>query len=155
MGRPFCENFSVLVKCSRDSTKKSDWCRCKKISQKLKYLNFKCEQSERYFFVLICSFHHSAHAPCEKIRCRLAKCVSGNQALRSNFGHFRDHLRRQDHLRCHTRPDLDKFCLAQTDVLPPLKFARRHHAGSVEELAVGGKTEFVNGWTVRGKLAVS
>ena len=24
--------------------------------------------------------------------------------LRSNFGHFRDHLRRQDHLRCRTTP---------------------------------------------------
>ena len=147
MGRPFCENFSILVKCeSRDSTKKSDWFRCKKILQKLKYLNFKYERSERYFFVLICSFHHSAHAPCEKIRWGLAKCVSGNQALRSNLGHFWDHLRRQDHLRswdhlrCHTRPDLDKFCLAQTHVLPPLKFARSHRVGSVEELTVWGKT---------------
>ena len=35
------------------------------------------------------------------------------------------------------RPDLDKFCLAQTDVLRPLKFARSHRAGSVEELTVG------------------
>ena len=50
MGRPFCKNFSILVKRPRGSTKKSDWFRCKKISQKLKYLNFKCEQSERYFF---------------------------------------------------------------------------------------------------------
>ena len=49
VGRPFCENFSILVKCPRDSKKKSDWFLCKKISQKLKYLNFKCEQSEGYF----------------------------------------------------------------------------------------------------------
>ena len=48
MGRPFCENFSILVKCPRDSRKKSDWFRCKKISQKLKYLNFKYEQSNHY-----------------------------------------------------------------------------------------------------------
>ena len=81
VGRPFCENFLILVKCPRDSRKKSDLFRCKKISQKLKYLNFKCEQSERYFFVLFCSFHHSAHVPCEKVRLRLAKRISGNQAL--------------------------------------------------------------------------
>ena len=43
------KNFLILVKCPRDSRKKSDWFRCEKISQKLKYLNFKCEQSERYF----------------------------------------------------------------------------------------------------------
>ena len=49
MGRPFCEKCLILVKCPRDSRKKSDWFCCKKISQKLKYLNFKCEQSERYF----------------------------------------------------------------------------------------------------------
>ena len=34
------------------------------------------------------------------------------------------------------RPDLDKFCFAQTDVLRPLKFAKSHRAGSVEELTV-------------------
>ena len=55
VGRPFCENFLILVKCPLDSRRKSDWFRCEKISQKLKYLNFKCEQSERYFFVLFCS----------------------------------------------------------------------------------------------------
>ena len=81
VGRPFCKNFLILVKCPCDSEKKSDWFRCKKISQKLKYLNFKCEQSERYSFVLICSFHRSAHVLCEKIRWRRGKCVSGNQAL--------------------------------------------------------------------------
>ena len=81
MGRPFCENFLILVTCPRDPRKKSDWFRCKKISQKLKYLNFKCEQSERYLFVLFYSFHHSVHVPCEKIRWRQAKSVSGNQAL--------------------------------------------------------------------------
>ena len=37
------------MKCPRDSRKKFDWFRCKKISQKLNYLNFKSEQSERYF----------------------------------------------------------------------------------------------------------
>ena len=52
-----------------------------KISQKLKYLNFKCEQSGRSFFVLFCSFHHSAHVPCEKFSWRQAKRVSGNQAF--------------------------------------------------------------------------
>ena len=34
------------------------------------------------------------------------------------------------------RPDWDKFSLAQTDVLRPLKLARSHRAGSVEELTV-------------------
>ena len=34
------------------------------------------------------------------------------------------------------RPDLDKFCLAQTDVLGSLKLARSPCAGSVEELTV-------------------
>ena len=61
MGRPFCKNFLILVKCPRDSRKKSDWFRCEKISQisqisqKLKYLNSKCEQSGRSFFVLLVS----------------------------------------------------------------------------------------------------
>ena len=50
MGRPFCEKFLIIVKCPHGSRKKCDWFRCKKISQKLKYLNFKCEQSERIFF---------------------------------------------------------------------------------------------------------
>ena len=80
VGRPFCENVLILVKCPHDSKKKSDWFRCKKISQKLKYLNFKCEQSERYFFVLFCSFHCSAHVPREKFRWRQSKSASGNQA---------------------------------------------------------------------------
>ena len=80
VGRPFCKNFLILVKCPRDSRKKPDWFRFEKISQKLKYLNFKCEQSGRSFFVLFCSFHHSAHVPCEKFRWRQAKSVSGNQA---------------------------------------------------------------------------
>ena len=34
------------------------------------------------------------------------------------------------------RPDLDKFSLAQTDVLRPLKLARSRRAGSLEELTV-------------------
>ena len=49
MGRPFRKNFLILVKRPRDSRKKSGWFRCKKTSQKLKSLNFECEQSERYF----------------------------------------------------------------------------------------------------------
>ena len=52
----FVEKFFILVKCPHASRKKSDWFRCKKISQKLKYLNFKCEQSEKYFFILFYSF---------------------------------------------------------------------------------------------------
>ena len=80
MGRPFCKNFLIVVKRPRDSRKKSDWFRCKKISQKLKYLNFKCEQSERYFFVLFYSFHHSAHVPCEK-----REWKSGFRRLRNIF----------------------------------------------------------------------
>ena len=83
MGRPFGENFLILVKCPRDSRKKSDWFRHKKISQKLKYLNFKCDQSERYFFVLFFLLHHSEHIPCEKLRWRQAKRVSGHQAIMS------------------------------------------------------------------------
>ena len=49
MGRPLCENFLTAVEAPRGSRRKSDWFRCKKISRKLKYLKFKCEQSERYF----------------------------------------------------------------------------------------------------------
>ena len=48
-GGHFVKIFLILVKCPRDSRKKSDWFRCEKISQKLKYLNFKCEQSGRFF----------------------------------------------------------------------------------------------------------
>ena len=74
--------FYPFGKCPRDSRKKSDWFRCKTVSQKLKYfLNFKCEQSERYFFVLFNSFHHSVHVSYEKFRWRQAKSVSGNQAV--------------------------------------------------------------------------
>ena len=39
-GGHFVKIFLSFVKCSHDSRKKSDWFRCKKISQKLKYLNF-------------------------------------------------------------------------------------------------------------------
>ena len=49
MGQPFCKNFLIDVKAPRDSRKKSDWFHCKKISMNLKYFNFECEQSERYF----------------------------------------------------------------------------------------------------------
>ena len=52
---------------------------------RLKYLNFKCQQSERCFFVLFYSFHNSAHVKCEKFRWRQAKSVSGNQALGCDF----------------------------------------------------------------------
>ena len=52
------------------------------------------------------------------------------------------------------RPALNKFCLAQTDVLRPLKLARSHRAGSVEELTVRvhcwrKRQSIGNGWTVR------
>ena len=53
------------------------------------------------------------------------------------------------------RPDLDKFCLAQTDVLRPLKLARSHCAGSVEELTTvrvhcwWKNRVLAMGWTVR------
>ena len=62
VGRPFCKNFSIPVTASRHFRKKSDWFRCKKISQKLKYLSFKCEQSERFFI----GFTTTAHAQCKK-----------------------------------------------------------------------------------------
>ena len=65
------KNFLIIVKCPRDSRKTSDWFRCKKISQKLKYLNFKCEQTEGYLFVLLYSFYHSAHVPCENFNWRV------------------------------------------------------------------------------------
>ena len=47
---PFCKNSLIAVKAPRDLRKKSDWFRCKKISQKLKYFNFKCEQRRKIFF---------------------------------------------------------------------------------------------------------
>ena len=64
VGWTFCKNFLTLVKFPRDSRKKSDWFRCKKISQKLKYLNFKCEQSERFFSSYSIRFTtlHMSHA---------------------------------------------------------------------------------------------
>ena len=93
MGRPFCKNVSILVKRPRDSTKKSDWFRCKKISQKLKYLNFKYEQSERYFFVLICSFHHSAHVPCEKKSLATSEMCEWKSGLK----HESDSVDKMDH----------------------------------------------------------
>ena len=40
----------------RDLSKKSDWFRCKKISQKLKYFNFNSEQSERNFSLIYISY---------------------------------------------------------------------------------------------------
>ena len=49
MGQSFCKNIFIFMKCPIDSRKKSDWFCYKKISQKLKYLNFKCEQSEDIF----------------------------------------------------------------------------------------------------------
>ena len=57
----------------RDLGKKFDWFRCKKISQKLKYLSFKCEQSERYFCPILLVSPFCA-CPMRKIR-----CLSGNQ----------------------------------------------------------------------------
>ena len=63
------------------TTKKSDWFRCETISQKLKYLNFKCEQSEKYFFVLFCPFHPPLCACLtRKISLATSESVSGNQA---------------------------------------------------------------------------
>ena len=49
VGRPFCKNFLILVKCPRDSRKKSDWFRCEKISQKLKYFNFNGNRAKDIF----------------------------------------------------------------------------------------------------------
>ena len=63
-----------FVKCF-DPHEMSTW-----LKKEVNYLNFKCEQSWRYFFVRFYSFHHSAHVPCEKFRWRQAKSVSGNQA---------------------------------------------------------------------------
>ena len=80
---PFCEIFFILVKFPRNSEKKSDWFCCKKISQKLKYLNFKCKQSEIYFFVLFCSVSPFCACPMRKIS--LAKSVSRNKALGHDY----------------------------------------------------------------------
>ena len=46
--RPFCKNCLIALKAQRELRKKCVWFRCKLISQKLNYSNFKCEQSERY-----------------------------------------------------------------------------------------------------------
>ena len=48
---PSCTKFLIIVKGLCGLTKKSDWFCCKKTSQKLKYLNFKCELSKTYFFI--------------------------------------------------------------------------------------------------------
>ena len=49
MGRPFCKNFLILVKCPRDSRKEFDWFRCEKVSHKLKYLNFNTNRPKDIF----------------------------------------------------------------------------------------------------------
>ena len=50
MGRPFCKIFFINVKSPRGSSgKKSGWFCCKKTSEMLKYLNFKCEMSKDIF----------------------------------------------------------------------------------------------------------
>ena len=66
----------------------------------------------------------------------LAGLVAGNLVPRASVA-FPQKASRPADTPGKRRPDLDKFCLAQTDVLRPLKFARSHRAGSVEELTVG------------------
>ena len=53
VGQPFCKKILIAVDALRGLRKKSDCFRCEKISQKLKYLNSKCEQMGKYFFRLI------------------------------------------------------------------------------------------------------
>ena len=43
-GAAILQIFLIAVKAPRVFRKKSHWFYCKKISQKMKYLNFKCEQ---------------------------------------------------------------------------------------------------------------
>ena len=80
--RPSYKNFLIPVKAPRDLRKKSDsWFRCKKILQKLNYLNFKFEQIERYFFVQFYWFHRFAHVQFEKFHWRQPKGVRGNKVV--------------------------------------------------------------------------
>ena len=81
-GGHFIKIFLIVVKCPLDSEKKSDWFRCKKMSQNLKCLNFKCEQSEKYFSSCCTGFTvlHMSHA---KTFAGDKPSVNGNQALGS------------------------------------------------------------------------
>ena len=49
----FINNSVIIVKGLRDLGKGSDWFHCKNVSQKMKYFNFKCELSERYFISVL------------------------------------------------------------------------------------------------------
>ena len=81
--------FLILVKCPRDVRKKSDWFRCKKISQKLKYLNFKCEQNERYFRPVLFVSQLCA-CPLRKILLVTSEKREWKSALRYDFSRLTD-----------------------------------------------------------------
>ena len=46
VGWPFYKSSMIILYGPHDLRKKSDWFRNKNISQKLKYLNFKCEDNK-------------------------------------------------------------------------------------------------------------
>ena len=60
-GGHFAKTYLITVKAPRDLRKKSDWFRCGKISQKLKYLNFKSEQRKSWFSADSIDFTDVAH----------------------------------------------------------------------------------------------
>ena len=70
----------------------------------------------------------------EKSQCDRSKCCC-NLVPRASVA-FPQKASRPADTPGKRRPDLDKFSLAQTDVLRPLKLARSRRAGSVEELTV-------------------
>ena len=74
------------MKAPRDLRKKSDWFRCKKISQKLIYLNFQMRTERKVFFHPILLVSQLCACPIQNFRWRQAKGVSGNQALQAIVG---------------------------------------------------------------------
>ena len=54
-GGHFVKNFLISVSDPRDSEKKLGWFSCKKTSQRLKHLNFKCENGKIVLRLCTCS----------------------------------------------------------------------------------------------------
>ena len=73
VGRPFCKNFLILVKCPHESRQKSDWFRCKKISKKFHIWTSNANREKDIFSSYTIRF--------TTMRMSHAKSVSGNQAL--------------------------------------------------------------------------
>ena len=84
-GRPLSTNLSIALSPPRDVRKKSDWFRGKKILQNLKYLNFTCDQSQRYFLSNAKNFSGNRRKVWAEIRPSFSPTISS-----SNLRNFED-----------------------------------------------------------------